>query len=771
MFISLCWMSFPLQAQYVVQGVVTDSLTREPLPYTSVYLKGTTEGGMTDDKGQFSFKTYRPQAVLVISAIGYNEYTRLIHPAQGIRLTIALSPATYALNEVVVKPKRERYKKKDNPAVEFVRQMIEHRDDYSPKELDFWQRDRYEKMTFAINNFDSVKQQKWLYRKFKFLTDYVDTSAVTGKPVLAVSNRELLATDYYRKSPKSQKQRVHARRQAGVDEMLSQQGMEQAISVTMTDVDIYENNITLFTNKFVSPLSSLGPSFYKYYLMDTLTIAGQPCVDLTFVPFNSESFGFTGHLYVTLDSTYFVRRATMNFPQKINLNFVDYMSLEQNFTRGADGTRQLVDEHITTEFKLVDNSDGIYAKRDVYYRNYVYEPSADALSAFKKPEKVIEPAEATHRTEAYWDDNRQVEVSKKETSVDKMMAQLRTYPVYYWTEKTLKVLFTGYIPAPKEKEPLFYIGMMNTTISGNTLEGVRLRAERVGVLHDHADRSLGGDGNGKFQRSVVAQDGQPHRVAGMELQIGFVVAVVHLFVTVRRAPALHSDDLVAFPQPGGSRRHDAVDQERHALDEEFFIALVLTHGDQFGDAVLVHVRRHIAAQHLHQRAAALQHQIRHHARYAQFAAGQHIITDGQFFIDARIQRALIHALVVAADQDKMVILCLQFTGHLLGQHPAAGGHIDGVDPLPRFIADMLPAAVQRICLHDRAAAAAVGIVIHLHLLVGGVVPYLVGLYGDKAPFPGTTDDGRTHHSFHRVGEQGHDVNSHRWPVLSSCVRE
>ena len=51
-----------------MQGVVTDSLTREPLPYTSVYLKGTTEGGMTDDKGVFSFKTYRPEARLVISA-------------------------------------------------------------------------------------------------------------------------------------------------------------------------------------------------------------------------------------------------------------------------------------------------------------------------------------------------------------------------------------------------------------------------------------------------------------------------------------------------------------------------------------------------------------------------------------------------------------------------------------------------------------------------------------------------------------------------------
>ena len=321
----------PLKAQYIVQGVVTDSLTREPLPYTSVYLKGTTEGGMTDDKGAFSFKTYRPEARLVISAVGYQEYTRLIHPARGGRIMVTLAPTTYALDEVVVKPKRERYRKKDNPAVEFVRKMIEHRDDYSPDERDFWQRERYEKMTFAINNFDSLKQQKWLYRKFKFLTDYVDTSAVTGKPVLAVSNRELLATDYYRKSPHSEKQRVKARRQAGVDEMLSQQGMEQAISVTMTDVDIYQNNITLFTNKFVSPLSSLGPSFYKYYLMDTLTVAGKPCVDLTFVPFNSESFGFTGHLYILADSTYRVKECTLNLPKKTDINFVDNMIIDQKF--------------------------------------------------------------------------------------------------------------------------------------------------------------------------------------------------------------------------------------------------------------------------------------------------------------------------------------------------------------------------------------------------------------------------------------------------------
>lgn len=512
-FLWLQCLALPLFAQFTVRGVVTDSLTREPLPYISVYLKGTSEGGMTDGNGRFSFTTRRGEARLVVSAVGYNEYERDICPSRGERFKVALSPATYALREVVVKPKREHYKKKNNPAVEFVRQMIAHRDDYSPDEKEFWQRDRYEKMTFAINNFDSVKQQKWIYRKFKFLTEYVDTSSVTGLPVLAISNRELLATDYYRKSPHTERQRVHARRQAGVDEMLSQQGMEQAISVTMTDVDLYDNNVTLFTNKFVSPLSSLGPSFYKYYLADTLQMDGRSCVDLTFVPYNSESFGFAGHLFVMMDSTYFVRKAVLNFPRKINLNFVDYMQIEQHFDHAPDGTRQLVSESITTEFKLTDSSDGLYAKRDVYYRNYSYNPTAEALSDLKRPEKVIEEPSASTMPDAYWAENRGVEVSEKETSVDKMMARLRTYPVYYWTEKVLKVLFTGYIPAPKEKAPLFYIGMMNTTISGNALEGVRVRAGGMTTawLHPHL-----------FAKGYFAYGFRDHRPKGLaEVEYSF----------------------------------------------------------------------------------------------------------------------------------------------------------------------------------------------------------------------------------------------------------
>ena len=496
-----------------VKGMVTDSITGEGLPYAAVILKGTTIGGATDGDGNFVFSIPDAPAVLQISYLGYDSKELQIAPkGKTIELYVRLAPSGITLNEVTVKPKREKYRKKDNPAVEFVRRLIDMRKENNPRDHDYYSYDHYEKMFFAKNDYTPKPKKTGKTGKFDFLGEFVDTLD-NGITVLPVSEKEKIQTVYYRKSPRSEKRVVRGYKSSGIDEIFSSDGVQQFLGEVFRDIDIFKNDIPLFLQRFVSPLSTIGPNYYKYYLMDTLTVAGKPCVDLTFVPFNSESFGFTGHLYVMLDSTYFVKRAVMNFPQKINLNFVDYMKIEQNFDRAEDGTRQLLNESITTEFKLVDNSDGIYAKRDVYYRNYQYEPDDKALQAFRKPEKVIEETSASGYSEAYWDANRQVEVSKKETSVDKMMAQLRSYPVYFWTEKVLKVLFTGYIPAPKEKEPLFYIGMMNTTISGNTLEGVRLRAGGMTTawLNPHL-----------FGRGYMAYGFRDHRVKGLaELEYSF----------------------------------------------------------------------------------------------------------------------------------------------------------------------------------------------------------------------------------------------------------
>lgn len=459
--------------QYTLSGVVTDSVTHEPLSYVNVYLKGTKIGAKTNNDGEFIIRTDLKSARLVISSVGYKEYSRYISPAKDFRFKVSLIPANVSLKEVIIKPKREHYKKKDNPAVAFIKQLLAHRDDHAPENHEYWSRNRYEKTLFAMNNFTEDKQKKWIYRKFPFLLDYVDTSAVTKKPILPVTIRETVASDYYRKDPKSLKQLIEARKHAGVDEILSQQGMEATVGEVFRDVDIYQDNITLFTNKFVSPLSKLGVSFYKYYLLDTLQVDHEKCVDLAFVPFNSESFGFTGHFYVTLDSTYFVKKVVLNFPKKINLNFVDYMILNQSFGRAADGTRELESEDITVEFKLSAKSDGIYARRNVVYSNYSFDPPQN-MYLFKKSGSIIEAQDALTRDDEFWEASRPKDVGIKTNEVTDMMQKLRSYPIFYWTEKVLQVAFTGYVPSAREK-PKFYFGLLNTMVSGNPLEGVRFR--------------------------------------------------------------------------------------------------------------------------------------------------------------------------------------------------------------------------------------------------------------------------------------------------------
>ncbi|MGG6496039.1 UNVERIFIED_CONTAM: carboxypeptidase-like regulatory domain-containing protein, partial [Bacteroidetes bacterium 56_B9] len=86
----------------------------------------------------------------------------------------------------------------------------------------------------------------------------------------------------------------------------------------------------------------------------------------------------SGHLYVTLDSTYFVQKAILNVPKDINLNFVSRMTIEQIFGRTSDSTRIIKKDDISVNFKLSEKTKGMYARRlNVYSNQSFEEPNAE----------------------------------------------------------------------------------------------------------------------------------------------------------------------------------------------------------------------------------------------------------------------------------------------------------------------------------------------------------------------------------------------------------
>ena len=459
-------------------GIVKDSITGEPLPFVSVYFDGSTIGAMTDDNGTFTLQNNQGYTKLAAASLGYD--TKFIDLKPGKKndnLEVLLKPTAFEISEVVVKPKREKYTRKDNPAVELIKKVIAHKNDNRIEAKPEYQTEVYEKLSLSLDNFNPNLDKNKFLKKFKFIKNYLDTSEFNGKPILTVSVRENLSDFYYRKSPKAEKTIVRAKRMQGIDKTLDDGGgITSNLEEIFKSINIFDNNIPILLNRFVSPLSStLATTYYHYYIMDTLDVGGDKCVDLAFVPANSESYGFTGRLYITLDGNYAVKKVLLNTPANINLNWVDKLRIEQEFKQMPDSTWVLDQENTFVNFYVVKGTQQLYAHQLRNYDNYNFNvQNADSVFGLLGALHVL--PEATAQPDTFWTHNRPIPLKEKEDALKDLSGQLRKVPAFNAIIKTAEILITGYIPTANDKKVTkFDFGPMNTTFSANHLEGFRMR--------------------------------------------------------------------------------------------------------------------------------------------------------------------------------------------------------------------------------------------------------------------------------------------------------
>lgn len=456
---------------YLVRGMVTDSITGEPLPYASVTLAGASGGAVADAKGVFEFKVPATAKALHAAMVGYTSKTIPIKQTSHNIYVIRLLPASTELDELVVR--RKKYSKKNNPAVDFVRNIKERGADSDPKRHPYYNYRRYERITLAINNFEHSDSDA-IIRKFPFLTEHVDTSEVSGRPVLPISVRETLSRYDYRKSPHSEKTTVLGQRHEGIDEMVDRQSMQTFMEDVLREVDLYGNDINLLQNRFVSPLSRIGVDFYKFYLTDTVEIDGERCVVLSFYPHNKAAFGFSGHVYVPEgDSTMFIKRVDMRVPREINLNFVDNLLISQSFAKAPDGTRFKTRDDLVMEVGVVPGMPQMYVRRLDVYDSHSFDAPVDS-TVFSALGRTLRADSADVRDDNWWNEARLKPIDERgEGRVGLLLERLRRVPLFYWGEKAVRTMVVGYVPTGNPSR--IDIGPLNTFASYNSVEGLRLR--------------------------------------------------------------------------------------------------------------------------------------------------------------------------------------------------------------------------------------------------------------------------------------------------------
>jgi vitamin B12 transporter len=112
----LLFLPFALISQTLqIQGIITDSINKKPVPYSTIVIKNhndsTITGTLGDEKGEFSCSFKKPDNYkLVISNVGYKEKTVFFDDEKNSNKhdfgVIELSPIIYQLSETQVTASR-----------------------------------------------------------------------------------------------------------------------------------------------------------------------------------------------------------------------------------------------------------------------------------------------------------------------------------------------------------------------------------------------------------------------------------------------------------------------------------------------------------------------------------------------------------------------------------------------------------------------------------------------------------------------------------------
>lgn len=471
-----------------IQGVVTDSLTNEPIPYLSVFYEGKSVGSITDNDGNYKVETRKGWNKLTFSAVGY--VTKVVNIIPGVtkNLNVRMRPDDIMLDEVVVKPKREKYSRKNNPAVELMKKVIAHKKNNKLSENDYYQYNKYQKITMSLNDVTPEMLEKGMYKKMPFLKDQIELCEETNKFILPISVDETASQKIYRKHPKSEKTIIKGMSSTGVNELFATGDMlSTVLKDVFTDVNIYDNDIRLLQYPFISPISSSDAiSFYKFYIMDTTFVDKDKCFHLTFVPNNSQDFGFTGHLYVLADSSYTVKKCTMNLPKKSGVNFVDNMDIIQEFEQLPNGEWVLKTDDMIVEMTLMKIMQGFQIRRTTRYSDYAFDELPQQL--FKRKGAEIKEADAMMRGDDFWNQYRPVPLTQTESSMDMLVKRLEQMPGFKYVIFVLKAFIENFVETGTKEHPSKVdIGPVNTMISNNYIDGLRLRmsAQTTANLNPH----------------------------------------------------------------------------------------------------------------------------------------------------------------------------------------------------------------------------------------------------------------------------------------------
>ncbi len=471
---SLLLMTLSVWAQQMITGQIFDAKTGEPIPFASAQYLGHGVGVASDIDGNFQIARHNGWQ-LTFTSVGYVSQTINVNSGIKSNIKISLKTDNKMLKEVTIKTKRQRYSRKNNPAVEMMKKVIAAKKQTDLSNRDFYQYNKYQKITLALNDFRPEVLDSPKYKKKQWLIDQIEACPYNNKLILPISVDETVSQKIYRKKPHDEKTIIKGINTQGINDLI-QTGdiLNTVMKEVFTDVNIYDDQIRMLQYPFTSPIGKDAIGFYRYYIEDTLYVDKDLCFQLHFLPNNQQDFGFRGDLYILADSSWQVKRCEMTIPKKSDVNWVENMQVVQEFTQLPDGSWVLSVDDMFTEIKVASFLQQLAVIRNTRINDYAFDELPRQL--FKGTKKEVKDVNAMMRSDEFWNQYRQVELTKGESQMGSFISNIENIKGFKYIIFGLKALIENFVETGTKQHPSKVdIGPINTMITKNFIDGIRTR--------------------------------------------------------------------------------------------------------------------------------------------------------------------------------------------------------------------------------------------------------------------------------------------------------
>ena len=451
-----------------LHGIVRDSATQAGLQNASISVKGLRGGARSNAEGRFRIPVSQHAHSVVVSIVGYNTMTLHLDSVPDQEVVFSMTRQAQQLQSALVKNKKQKYRNKGNPAVELIRQVIDHKDQNRMEAYQYATYQKYEKLVVSVDKVNDKITNNRILKPYHFLVENSDTTKLEGRRLSPVYLEETYSDNYYRKSPEKTKSVITGKKDVDYGELIDMKGISMYLNRLYQDFNVYDNNISVFTNLFLSPIAETAPTFYMYFIDDTVQVDSQKLIRLSFRPRNPEDLLFRGTMWITLDGNYAIQKLRLLVSKSINFNFVRSMNINQDFTRQPDGRYFLTKSDVLGDFGVNKSGSGLYGEREVIFLNFTTnKPVPD--SVFRGPATVTNDS-AESQKDSFWVAHRPDTLTSFEGKVYANVDSLKNMKSFRRLMDWSTLLLAGY----KQAGP-FEIGPASTFYSFNPVEGFRLR--------------------------------------------------------------------------------------------------------------------------------------------------------------------------------------------------------------------------------------------------------------------------------------------------------